>query len=68
MAMPGLLTDAIRNNWGGWPLEDRGAWRSPPPTIRSLMPTMLALGASYGGYMMNWTEGSGPIASSASSA
>lgn len=56
------FTDAIRNNWGGWPLEDlqkglkaatdRFAWLDADNAC--------ALGASYGGYMMNWIEGQWP--------
>jgi dipeptidyl aminopeptidase/acylaminoacyl peptidase len=56
------FTDAIRGNWGGWPLEDlqkglaaatdRFAWLDGDHAC--------ALGASYGGYMMNWIEGRWP--------
>ncbi|HEX8554460.1 MAG TPA: S9 family peptidase [Sphingomonas sp.] len=56
------FTDAIRNNWGGWPLEDlqkglaaataRFGWLDGERTC--------ALGASYGGYMMNWIAGQWP--------
>ena len=56
------FTDAIRDNWGGWPLEDlqkglaaasdRFAWLDSG--------NVCALGASYGGYMMNWIEGKWP--------
>lgn len=56
------FTDAIRGNWGGWPLEDlrkglaaataRFAWLDADNAC--------ALGASYGGYMMNWIEGQWP--------
>jgi dipeptidyl aminopeptidase/acylaminoacyl peptidase len=56
------FTDAIRGNWGGWPLEDlqkglaaataRFAWLDGDNAC--------ALGASYGGYMMNWIAGRWP--------
>ena len=56
------FTDAIQNNWGGWPLEDlqkglkaatdRFGWLDGDRAC--------ALGASYGGYMMNWIEGQWP--------
>ncbi|WP_425230047.1 prolyl oligopeptidase family serine peptidase [Sphingomonas sp.] len=56
------FTDAIRNNWGGWPLDDlkaglqaatgRYAWLDGSHAC--------ALGASYGGYMMNWIESQWP--------
>ncbi|MHA6723148.1 dipeptidyl-peptidase 5 [Sphingomonas sp. RS2018] len=56
------FTDAIRNNWGGWPLEDlqkglkaatdRFGWLDGDNAC--------ALGASYGGYMMNWIAGRWP--------
>lgn len=56
------FTDAIQNNWGGWPLEDlqkglkaatdRFGWLDGDNAC--------ALGASYGGYMMNWIAGQWP--------
>ncbi|WP_375392676.1 prolyl oligopeptidase family serine peptidase [uncultured Sphingomonas sp.] len=56
------FTDAISNDWGGKPLEDlqkglkaatdRFAWLDADNAC--------ALGASYGGYMMNWIEGRWP--------
>src|SRR3546814_3866246 len=56
------FTDSIRGNWGGWPLEDlqkglaaateRYAWLEGDNAC--------VLGASYGGYMMNWIEGQWP--------
>ncbi len=53
------FTDAISGDWGGAPLEDlkkglaaAGAKYPWLDTGRSC-----ALGASYGGYMMNWIEG-----------
>ena len=56
------FTDSIGNNWGGWPLEDlqkglkaatdRFGWLDGDRAC--------ALGASYGGYMMNWFAGQWP--------
>jgi dipeptidyl aminopeptidase/acylaminoacyl peptidase len=53
------FTDAIRGDWGGAPYEDlmkglddvlrRHLWIDPE--------RMAALGASYGGYMINWIQG-----------
>jgi dipeptidyl aminopeptidase/acylaminoacyl peptidase len=56
------FTDSIRNNWGGWPLEDlqKGlafALSQDPQLDGS---RACALGASYGGYMMNWIAGQWP--------
>ena len=56
------FTDAIRQNWGGWPLEDlqKGlafATASDPQLDAN---RACALGGSYGGYMMNWIEGRWP--------
>lgn len=56
------FTDAIRGDWGGKPLEDLqkglahvlGAY----PFIDA--DRMCALGASYGGYMVNWIAGNWP--------
>jgi dipeptidyl aminopeptidase/acylaminoacyl peptidase len=53
------FTDAIHQNWGGWPLEDlqKGlafATASDPMLDAN---RACALGGSYGGYMMNWIEG-----------
>ena len=51
--------DSIRNNWGGWPLEDLKAGLTfatdHDPQLDA--GNACALGASYGGYMMNWIEG-----------
>ncbi len=51
--------DSIRNNWGGWPLEDLKAGltfaTANDPQLDA--DRACALGASYGGYMMNWIEG-----------
>ena len=53
------FTDAIRGNWGGWPLEDLKAGlafaTANDPQLQA--DNACALGASYGGYMMNWIEG-----------
>jgi dipeptidyl aminopeptidase/acylaminoacyl peptidase len=56
------FTDAIHQNWGGWPLEDlqKGlafATASDPQLDAN---RACALGGSYGGYMMNWIEGRWP--------
>jgi dipeptidyl aminopeptidase/acylaminoacyl peptidase len=56
------FTDAIHQNWGGWPLEDlqKGlayAVAHDPDLDAS---NACALGGSYGGYMMNWIEGQWP--------
>jgi len=53
------FTDAISGDWGGKPLEDlkkglAAAVSKYPWLDRS---KACALGASYGGYMMNWIEG-----------
>jgi dipeptidyl aminopeptidase/acylaminoacyl peptidase len=56
------FTDAIRNNWGGWPLEDLQKGLAAATTQFSWLDgdNACALGASYGGYMMNWIEGRWP--------
>ena len=56
------FTDAITGDWGGKPLEDlqkgleaaldRYTWMDPD--------NVCALGASYGGYMVNWIAGNWP--------
>ncbi len=53
------FTDAIRGDWGGAPYQDlmlglddvlrRHSWIDPD--------RMVALGASYGGFMINWIQG-----------
>jgi len=53
------FTDAISGDWGGKPLEDlqkglAAAVAKYPWLDRA---NTCALGASYGGYMMNWIEG-----------
>ena len=56
------FTDAIRNNWGGWPLEDlqKGLAAATAKFAWLDGDRACALGASYGGYMMNWIEGQWP--------
>ena len=53
------FTDAIRNDWGGWPLDDLKAGLKAATDKFSWLDAgnACALGASYGGYMMNWIEG-----------
>ena len=54
--------DSIRNNWGGWPLEDlkKGLAFATASDPQLDADRACALGASYGGYMMNWIEGQWP--------
>jgi dipeptidyl aminopeptidase/acylaminoacyl peptidase len=58
------FTDAISGDWGGKPLEDLqkglAAAAARFPWLDS--GNACALGASYGGYMMNWIEGNWPDA------
>jgi dipeptidyl aminopeptidase/acylaminoacyl peptidase len=56
------FTDAIRDNWGGWPLEDiqKGLAAATAKFGWLDGDNACALGASYGGYMMNWIEGQWP--------
>jgi dipeptidyl aminopeptidase/acylaminoacyl peptidase len=56
------FTDAIQNNWGGWPLEDLQKGLAAAEAKFSWLDggRACALGASYGGYMMNWIEGQWP--------
>ncbi len=53
------FTDAINRNWGGWPLEDlqKGLAAALGKDASLDGGKVCALGASYGGYMMNWIEG-----------
>jgi len=53
------FTDAIRNDWGGKPLEDLQKGFAAALERYSWMDgdRACALGASYGGYMINWIEG-----------
>ncbi len=56
------FTDSITNDWGGKPLEDlqkglAAALRLDPQIDGA---NACAMGASYGGYMMNWIAGKWP--------
>ena len=53
------FTDAIRNDWGGKPLEDLKLGFAAAGALDPAIDTAnaCAMGASYGGYMMNWIEG-----------
>jgi len=53
------FTDAIKNNWGGSPYIDleRGITHISDNLPYIDMTRAVALGASYGGYMMNWMQG-----------
>jgi len=56
------FTDSIRGNWGGWPLEDlqKGLAYATANDAQLDADNACALGASYGGYMMNWIAGRWP--------
>ena len=56
------FTDSITNDWGGKPLEDlkRGLAFATANDASLDADNACALGASYGGYMMNWIEGQWP--------
>jgi dipeptidyl aminopeptidase/acylaminoacyl peptidase len=56
------FTDAIRQNWGGWPLEDlqKGLAYATAHDPQLDAANACAAGGSYGGYMMNWIEGNWP--------
>ena len=56
------FTDAIHQNWGGWPLEDlqKGLAFATTHDPQLEANNACALGGSYGGYMMNWIEGNWP--------
>lgn len=56
------FTDAIHQNWGGWPLEDLklGLAYATANDPQLEANNACALGGSYGGYMMNWIEGQWP--------
>ena len=56
------FTDAIHQNWGGWPLEDlqKGLAYATARDAQLDGERACALGGSYGGYMMNWIEGKWP--------
>jgi len=53
------FTDAIRNEWGGLPYEDLVKGFEFIESELQFVDTSraVALGASYGGYMMNWFQG-----------
>ena len=53
------FTDAIRNQWGGLPYEDLVKGFEYVESEIDFIDTdrAVALGASYGGYMMNWIQG-----------
>ena len=56
------FTDAIHQNWGGWPLEDlqKGLAFATSNDPQLDANNACAAGGSYGGYMMNWIEGRWP--------
>lgn len=56
------FTDAINRNWGGWPLEDLQKGLAAAEARFGWIDgaNACALGASYGGYMMNWFAGKWP--------
>ena len=53
------FTDSINKDWGGKPLEDLklGLAAAAANDVQVDAGNACALGASYGGYMMNWIEG-----------
>ncbi|KAJ1963268.1 dipeptidylpeptidase [Dipsacomyces acuminosporus] len=53
------FTDSIRQQWGGYPYEDLMKGLDYLIKTRSYIDEcrLTALGASYGGYMMNWFNG-----------
>ncbi|KIW19605.1 hypothetical protein PV08_00178 [Exophiala spinifera] len=53
------FTDAIRNEWGGLPYEDLVKGFEHIEANLDFVDTSraVALGASYGGFMMNWIQG-----------
>ncbi|NVB39358.1 S9 family peptidase [Pseudenhygromyxa sp. WMMC2535] len=56
------FTDAIRGDWGGKPLEDLRAGLDHALEAYPWMDAdrVCALGASYGGFMINWIAGNWP--------
>ena len=56
------FTDSINNDWGGKPLEDlqKGLAFATANDRQLDADRACALGASYGGYMMNWIAGQWP--------
>ncbi len=58
------FTDSINKDWGGKPLEDLKLGLAAAAKFDAQVDTAnaCALGASYGGYMMNWIAGQWPDA------
>ena len=56
------FTDAINQNWGGWPLEDLQKGFEAGIALDQQIDgaNACAMGASYGGYMVNWIAGQWP--------
>lgn len=56
------FTDSIINDWGGKPLEDLQKGLAAAAALDSQIDAdnACAMGASYGGYMMNWIAGRWP--------
>jgi len=56
------FTDTIRGDWGGKPLEDLKKGMAAATARYAFLDgkRACALGASYGGYMMNWIAGKWP--------
>jgi dipeptidyl aminopeptidase/acylaminoacyl peptidase len=56
------FTDSINNDWGGRPLEDLQRGLEAVLETHAWMDRdrVCAVGASYGGYMMNWIAGNWP--------
>ncbi|MDE2410567.1 MAG: S9 family peptidase [Sphingomonadales bacterium] len=56
------FTDAINKDWGGKPLEDLQKGFAAAARLDAQVDTAnaCAMGASYGGYMMNWIAGKWP--------
>ncbi|MCB1599696.1 MAG: S9 family peptidase, partial [Xanthomonadales bacterium] len=56
------FTDAIRGDWGGKPLEDLKKGMAAAAERYAFLDSdrACAIGASYGGYMMNWIAGNWP--------
>lgn len=56
------FTDAIRGDWGGKPLEDLQKGMAAAAERYAYLDSdrACAIGASYGGYMMNWIAGNWP--------
>ena len=53
------FTDAIKESWGGLPYQDLVSGFEYIKEVMDYVDTdrAVALGASYGGYMMNWMQG-----------